>query len=324
MLSAIVKLTLNMQAYKPAPSKTPIGGKGMTDVYLLDGKNAYLAIQDAKKEVNHKIAMSSILFGNSSQAHHAPPGFQHATPQSFAGLQPLMPKTWAGVIQPPPGSEPPSVLEPPSSPLGKESKSSIMVHGLPSKGWKGWNPLTSLPYSSTPPTNDIVSEVPSNGFPSTEIFGKIPQLNTKLSDFKPINPAKLQQIKDQMVLNHQSTHEKFKKIVALAPSSFSPSYTPVRRSSISPGNPLDSITTKTLKLLVGFFQPPQKDEIILLYLSLLMDQLKELARNDSIDDMTKRKDVYHAMYDFIAHIINIELSSVVIDDIQSGVGLDCM
>lgn len=70
-------------------------------------------------------------------------------------------------------------------------------------------------------------------------------------------------------------------------------------------DPLDSILTETFKLLVTFL--PQdiglEWENLVLAREKFWEIVVELARNDSIEDMIERQDLYMAMFKFIQHII---------------------
>jgi hypothetical protein len=66
----------------------------------------------------------------------------------------------------------------------------------------------------------------------------------------------------------------------------------------------DKLLCDTLKLLVAFFpgagSPPGPHQEVALYrLSFLFDRIAELLRNDSIIDLTMRKDLYKEVFTFV-------------------------
>lgn len=109
------------------------------------------------------------------------------------------------------------------------------------------------------------------------------------------------------------------------PASYSSGLSHLRRPTVQDPNILDSMVSTTLYLLIGFLQKPLLDgEASLLRLSYLLDRLKEMARNDSIDDITKRQNVYNAMYAFISHLVEVGLPDLVCNNSTAGLGLNGM
>lgn len=99
----------------------------------------------------------------------------------------------------------------------------------------------------------------------------------------------------------------------------------LRRPRVQEPNMLDSTVSTTVYLLIGFLQKPLLDgEASMLRLSFLLDRLKEMARNDSIDDMTTRQNGYNAMYAFISHLVAVGLPDLVCNNSTAGVGLNGM
>jgi hypothetical protein len=68
----------------------------------------------------------------------------------------------------------------------------------------------------------------------------------------------------------------------------------------------DKPMTDILKILPPFLpsssSKPAPELFAMFRLSLLIDRLAELIRNDSVTDMTKRKDLYHAAFAFLAAV----------------------
>jgi hypothetical protein len=67
---------------------------------------------------------------------------------------------------------------------------------------------------------------------------------------------------------------------------------------------LDQVLINTLKLLVTFFPGPgspssANEEIRIYRLSFLFDKIAELLRNDSVIDITQRKDLYTQVFTFV-------------------------
>jgi hypothetical protein len=74
----------------------------------------------------------------------------------------------------------------------------------------------------------------------------------------------------------------------------------------------DDLLIRTLKLLITFFPGPDSpsgptEEIRIYRLSFLFDKIAELLRNDSIIDITQRKDLYTEVLTFVQVSLHVSL-----------------